>query len=218
MRAGEHGARALHRGGTVDSSRCDSWPARAIRLAGLFVILAAGQTVAGNVPRPGADAPWWARVPAACDDFEDPGWVWVFNNPKATQNVNYDAHLPPGYPTNLTLMRKYPFDEDTWVGQPDTLQIVPTPAGGPSGSTQALAFATTFSSTNTGMFARDGVGWLTDRQPIGYHLTENPAYTVCVYVPPLSTCSCTAPSTVCSCWCGKASRYGATAPACGMTS
>jgi hypothetical protein len=109
-------------------------------------------------------------------------------------HINSQGNLPAGYPTNAALAKTYPFDEDTWCGQPDLVEVGPVPTSGPPGSTRALYMGTTFSATNAITWERDGVGWLTDRTPLGWPLSRRTAYSVNVYVPPLSTWSLRVPS------------------------
>lgn len=66
------------------------------------------------------------------DDFEDPEWEWIANEPKSTNHINGRTNRPLGQSKNG---RWY---ESAYRGQPDVVKIVPTPAGGLSGSTQAL--------------------------------------------------------------------------------
>lgn len=82
------------------------------------------------------------------DDFEDPDWSFVHNFPKGSRENNDRTNGPSGYSTNGR------FIEGPERGQPDHMQIVPTPAGGLPGSRQALWVSTLHSgvpgqNTNT---------------------------------------------------------------------
>ena len=66
------------------------------------------------------------------DDFEAEDWKYVPKPPKASREQDGQARFPTGYSTNR---RWY---ESPKRGQPDTVRIVPTPAGGPAGSKQSL--------------------------------------------------------------------------------
>jgi hypothetical protein len=66
------------------------------------------------------------------DDFEDPNWGYIFNNPKSTEEINEQQNNPLGKSTNG---RWY---EGIKRGHPDVIKRVPTPEGGLPGSTGAL--------------------------------------------------------------------------------
>ncbi len=58
------------------------------------------------------------------DDFEDPNWDYVFNEPKSSEELNERQNLPLGKSTNG---RWY---EGAKRGQPDVVRRVETPEGG----------------------------------------------------------------------------------------
>lgn len=66
------------------------------------------------------------------DDFEDPNWQYIFNEPKSSEELNDRQNLPLGKSNNG---RWY---EGAKRGQPDIVQRVDTPPGGLPGSTGAM--------------------------------------------------------------------------------
>ena len=72
------------------------------------------------------------------DDFEDEGWNWTPNWPKASQNLDGQTRHPLGESTNG---RWY---ESAYRGQPDIISRVPTPAGGLPGSKGSLLLRSRF--------------------------------------------------------------------------
>jgi hypothetical protein len=66
------------------------------------------------------------------DDFEDPEWTYIYNNPKSTEENNNQQNQPIGKSANG---RWY---EGAKRGQPDLVQRVETPPDGLPGSTGAL--------------------------------------------------------------------------------
>ncbi len=76
------------------------------------------------------------RIDYVGDDFEDPEWDFVHKFPKSSREQDHQLRSPTGYSTN-----------GRWVegperGQPDYMQIVPTPAGGLKGSKHSLLLRT----------------------------------------------------------------------------
>ena len=70
------------------------------------------------------------------DDFEDSEWEFVHNMPKGSHENNERRNGPMGYSRNRRFM------EGPERGQPDHMQIIPTPAGGLPGSNNALWVST----------------------------------------------------------------------------
>jgi hypothetical protein len=100
----------------------------------LFFLIAANHLNA-QVPIPGAGRP----VANAGDDFEDPAWEYIYNNPKASNENDGQNRNPSG------ISRNGRFFEPAKRGQPDLIQRVETPEGGLPGSTGSMMFATLFS-------------------------------------------------------------------------
>lgn len=69
------------------------------------------------------------------DDFEDPEWAYVPNNPKSSFDIDKQLRLPAGYAKNGR------WRENTDRGHPDVVRRVDTPEGGIPGSTGALLLA-----------------------------------------------------------------------------
>lgn len=72
------------------------------------------------------------EVAGVADDFEDPGWSYIPNNPKSTEDIDERQRSPMGKSTNG---RWY---EGIKRGHPDVVQRVATPAGGLPGSQGSL--------------------------------------------------------------------------------
>ena len=72
------------------------------------------------------------EVAGVADDFEDPSWSYIPNNPKSTEDIDERQRGPMGKSTNG---RWY---EGIKRGHPDVVQRVATPAGGLPGSQGAL--------------------------------------------------------------------------------
>lgn len=66
------------------------------------------------------------------DDFEDPNWGYVPNNPKSSEDIDEQQRMPLGKSTNG---RWY---EGVKRGHPDVVKRVPTPEGGLPGSQGAM--------------------------------------------------------------------------------
>ncbi|MCA9213085.1 MAG: hypothetical protein KDB27_08470 [Planctomycetales bacterium] len=76
------------------------------------------------------------KVDVVGDDFETPGWGFVHNFPKSSEEIDDQRRFPTGKATN-----------DRWYegikrGQPDFLKVVPTPENGLPGSTMSLLMRT----------------------------------------------------------------------------
>lgn len=88
--------------------------------------------VANSAPIPGTGD----RVAEVGDDFEDPSWSYVYEAPKSSMNLDGEGRSPMGYSANGR------WEESGWRGQPDVVEVVTTPSGGPAGSTQAMRLRT----------------------------------------------------------------------------
>lgn len=76
------------------------------------------------------------KLPQVGDDFEDPNWQYIFNNPKASVIQDERSRTPGGRSANGR------FAEPTYRGQPDVVKRVPTPPGGMLGSEGSLLIRT----------------------------------------------------------------------------
>ena len=76
------------------------------------------------------------KIDAVGDDFEAPGWGFVHNFPKSSEEIDDQKRFPTGQATNG---RWY---EGIKRGQPDFLKVVPTPEDGLAGSEFSLLMRT----------------------------------------------------------------------------
>lgn len=118
------------------------------------------------------------------DDFEDPNWSYIPNNPKSTEDIDDNQRPPLGRSTNG---RWY---EGVKRGHPDIVQRVDTPAGGLPGSQGALLLR----SRDTGIPGRpsgkmhqdDFVCNVQYRLKRTIQISEVPSVTTRVYLPPVA--------------------------------
>jgi hypothetical protein len=85
-----------------------------------------------QVPVPGTGT----KIDYVGDDFEEADWGFVHNMPKSSKELNERSYGPMAYSTNRR------WAEGPERGQPDFLKVIPAPAGGLPGSTQALQIST----------------------------------------------------------------------------
>lgn len=103
----------------------------------MWVLLwAAGILSAPEIGLGQALVPGSGRKLDAGDDFEDPGWDYRPNLPKASHNLDKRGRLPTGASKNGRWF------EPVLRGQPDSVRRVPTPPGGLEGSAGALEIST----------------------------------------------------------------------------
>lgn len=81
------------------------------------------------------------KVTNAGDDFEDPKWGYVFQNPKNSSELDGQSRLPNGYSTNRRWF------EGPMRGHPDVLKRVATPEGGLPGSKGSLLMRSLYTGT-----------------------------------------------------------------------
>ena len=102
----------------------------AISLAGFALSTLPAGVVCGQargiVPGTGVE------VAKVGDDFEDPTWTYIPNNPKSTEDIDKNQHQPVGRSSNG---RWY---EGVKRGHPDIVRRVETPPGGLPGSEGAM--------------------------------------------------------------------------------
>jgi hypothetical protein len=116
------------------------------------------------------------------DDFEQPGWRYLPQLPKSTQDVDGQQNLPGGEAVNR---RWY---EGVKRGQPDVVRVIATPAGGIQGSRASLWLQ----SLSTGIPGRPSYSMRQDDliADVNYRLggvlpvARSPSVVVRVYLPP----------------------------------
>lgn len=122
------------------------------------------------------------KVTNAGDDFEDPNWGYVFNNPKNSSELDGQSRLPNGYSTNRRWF------EGPMRGQPDVLKRVPTPEGGLPGSRGALLMRSIYTGTpdRPSYHSQQDDFIANVRGAIGRGVPVSwlPSYVVRVYMPP----------------------------------
>ncbi|MEX2286811.1 MAG: hypothetical protein WD648_06955 [Planctomycetaceae bacterium] len=105
-----------------------------VRAGLLTVVLAAFSarvaTAQGVIPGSGV------RVTDVGDNFEDAKWTFVSQNPKSSNNIDFQNRYPIGQSTNGHWL------ESAKRGHPDVVMRIDTPDGGLSGSTGALFLQT----------------------------------------------------------------------------
>lgn len=160
-----------------------SWTnAIAIRLAiaATIVISSSSSSQAQRPVVPGTGT----EIVGVGDDFEDPSWNYIPNNPKSSEDIDDNQRAPLGKSING---RWY---EGVKRGHPDVVKRVPTPAGGLPGSQGALMLK----SRDTGIPGRpegkmhqdDFVCNVQYRLKRTISVSEVPSVTTRVYLPPVA--------------------------------
>lgn len=118
------------------------------------------------------------------DDFEDPNWDYIFNEPKSSEELNERQNLPLGKSTNG---RWY---EGAKRGQPDIVRRVETPEGGLPGSTGSMMLKSLKTgipgSTTFKMQQEDFILNVQYRTGGSIPVSQNPSVTTRIYLPPTS--------------------------------
>ncbi len=137
-----------------------------------------------------AQAPGSAFVPGTGsvltqvgDDFEDPDWEYIPNNPKSTGDIDKRQNTPVGKSKNGRWF------EGIKRGHPDVVQRVETPAGGLPGSQGALLLQ----SLHTGipnrpshtMHQEDFIGNVQYQLGGPIDIAQGPSVTTRVFLPPI---------------------------------
>ncbi len=125
-----------------------------------------------------------AEVLGVSDDFEDPNWQYIPNDPKSTEDIDENQRQPMGRTTNG---RWY---EGVMRGHPDVVKRVVTPSGGLPGSNGAMLLR----SLQTGipgqpsrtMHQDDFVCNIQYRLKRRIDIAEVPSVTTRVFLPPVS--------------------------------
>ncbi len=117
------------------------------------------------------------------DDFEDPNWRYIPNNPKSTEDINERQNTPIGKSANGRWF------EGIKRGHPDIVKRVETPPGGLPGSTGALLLQ----SLHTGipnrpshqMHQEDFICNVQYRMGGKISVAQQPSITTRVFLPPI---------------------------------
>ena len=139
--------------------------------------------------------PAWAQRPvvpgtgtwlsAVGDDFEDPQWQYVPQDPKSTEDIDENQRAPMGRTTNG---RWY---EGIKRGHPDVVKRVATPAGGLVGSRGALLMRSMYTGIpgqpSGTMHQDDFVANVQYRLKRRLEISEVPSVTTRVFLPPVDT-------------------------------
>lgn len=143
---------------------------------GLSLSLSGPSTAAPFVPGRGQ------KIDAVGDDFEDPEWTYVPNNPKSSVDLDQYSRPPAGRSKNGR------WRENLDRGHPDVVKRIPTPEGGLRGSEWSLLMA----SKATGIPGRptrkgeqDDL-FMSVNPLVGHYIPvgQHPSVVVRVYVPP----------------------------------
>ncbi len=118
------------------------------------------------------------------DDFEDPSWKYIPNDPKSTEENDENQRTPTGKSSNG---RWY---EGIKRGHPDVVKRVPTPEGGLPGSEGALMLQSKFTGIpgrpSGEMQQDDFVANVQYRMKRRVDVAEVPSVTTRVYLPPVA--------------------------------
>lgn len=156
-----------------------SWTLRIFVAAIVFASTSALQAASPVVPGTGV------KLNNVGDDFEDPNWTFAPNFPKSSDEQDERRREPAGWSQNG---RWY---EGIKRGCPDLVQRVPTPPGGPEGSTGALLMRT----VHSGIPGRPSYKMQQDDficnvwQRVGHKIpvAHSPSVVVRVFMPPIKT-------------------------------
>ncbi len=117
------------------------------------------------------------------DDFEDPNWNYIPNNPKSTEDINKNQNQPVGRSANG---RWY---EGVKRGHPDTVRRVPTPDGGLPGSEGSLLLQSLYTGIPNRpshvMHQEDFIGNVQNRLGGPISVNQSPSVTTRVFLPPI---------------------------------
>jgi hypothetical protein len=149
-------------------------------LPGLLLGLSIASPAAGQRPVvPGTGT----VLTGVADDFEDPKWQYIPNDPKSTEDIDENQRAPTGKTTNG---RWY---EGIKRGHPDVVQRVATPPGGLAGSEGAMLLRSKFTGIpgrpSGQMHQDDFVANVQYRLRRKIDVAEVPSVTTRVYLPPV---------------------------------
>ena len=157
-----------------------SRPHAVLALAGTFIAcISAGPAWAQRPVVPGTGQ----LLAAVGDDFEDPNWSYTPNNPKSTEDIDEEQHLPTGRTNNG---RWY---EGIKRGHPDIVERVSTPEGGLPGSEGAMLMRSKFTGIpgrpSGQMHQDDFIGNVQSRLRRPLDAAEVPSVTTRLFLPPV---------------------------------
>lgn len=117
------------------------------------------------------------------DDFEDPSWNYIPNNPKSTEDINEQQNTPIGKSANGRWF------EGIKRGHPDIVKRVETPYGGLPGSTGSLLMQSLYTGipnrpSNT-MHQEDFICNVQYRLGGPISVNQSPSITTRVFLPPI---------------------------------
>jgi hypothetical protein len=122
------------------------------------------------------------RLTQVGDDFEDPAWGYVPNNPKSSYEQDKEQRLPSGHSTNGR------WGEGLMRGQPDVVKRVPTPPDGIVGSEGAMLLVSKFTGIPdqpSGSTKQDDFICIVDSRIGGpISVARQPSVVTHVYLPP----------------------------------
>lgn len=151
----------------------------AITLAPL-VALVASPLAAQRPVVPGTGS----EIRGVSDDFEDPDWNYIPNDPKSTEDIDDNQRPPMGRSANG---RWY---EGVKRGHPDVVKRVPTPPGGLPGSTGSLLMRSLYTGIpgrpSGKMHQDDFVCNVQYRLRRKIDVAEVPSVTTRVFLPPVA--------------------------------
>lgn len=117
------------------------------------------------------------------DDFEDPEWEYIPNNPKSTEDINERQNQPIGKSKNGRWF------EGIKRGHPDIVKRVPTPPGGIPGSTGSLLLQSLYTGIpnrpSHKMHQEDFIGNVQYRVGGAISASQAPSVTTRVFLPPI---------------------------------
>jgi hypothetical protein len=119
------------------------------------------------------------------DDFEDPEWKYIFNNPKSTEDNDHNQRLPAGASVNN---RWY---EGAKRGHPDVVERVATPEGGLPGSEGSLLMRSVYTGIpgrpSFQMQQDDFIANVNYRVGGSIPVSRAPSVVTRVFLPPIET-------------------------------
>ncbi len=117
------------------------------------------------------------------DDFEDPNWAYVPNNPKSTEDIDDRQNTPIGKSKNGRWF------EGIKRGHPDVVQRVETPPGGLPGSNGALLLQSLYTGIpnrpSYKMHQEDFIANVQYQMGGPISVSQGPSVTTRVYLPPI---------------------------------
>lgn len=123
------------------------------------------------------------RLTNVGDDFEDPAWEYVPNNPKSSFDIDERNRLPAGFSRNGRWV------ENVDRGHPEVVRRVDTPEGGLPGSSGALMLASKATGVPgklTRTHAQDDLILNVYSRVNGYvPVSQGPSIVVRIYLPPI---------------------------------